>query len=259
MKKITFIVFFLMTYIGFSQDYGFLFKTEVQATAHANLFSASVVTDSPEVYPGIGYNSTPQNVGSIYYDFIELNNNFNTATVNLYSHWISLSDPVSCNSDDTYTYTRNEFINNLVGYNTKDCNFFTIVYPIHIIEPSANEFCPDQEIVLKYGYHWQFSFDGINWNSFPTSLNTKRVTSFTLKELFSLSGIPDSQWQSESNIKFQTGYGTEFTNIRNITIINCSPKLDGPIIDIQPSCSNSINLNDNDNGSFTVTFDRELD
>ncbi|WP_103069813.1 T9SS type A sorting domain-containing protein [Aquimarina sediminis] len=259
MKKIVLILLVLTTHVGLSQDYGFLIRTHIQGSAHANLLNIHVATDSPEVYPGIGYNATFQNEGNIYYDFVELNNNFNTATVHLYSHWISLSDPIDCTSDDTYTYTRNEFENNLVGYNTTDCNFRTFVYPIHIVEPSANEFCPDQEIVLKYGYHWQFSFDGLNWVNFPTSLNTKRVTSFTLTELFSLSGIPNSQWQNESNIKFQTGYGTEFTNVRNINIINCSPKLDGPVVDIQPTCSNSINTNDNNNGSFTVTFDRELD
>ncbi|WP_438426489.1 T9SS type A sorting domain-containing protein [Aquimarina macrocephali] len=253
MKKIVLIILVLTTHIGFSQDYGFLFVTEVQGTEHANVFSASVSTDSPETYPNIGYRSSEATINEVYYDFIELNNNFNTAIVNLSSHWISISDPISCESDDNFTYTRNEFINNLVESNSTDCNFFTVVYPIHINDPSANEFCPDQEIVLSYGYHWQFSFDGITWKNFPASLNTKRTTNFTLTELFSLSGTPSSEWQGKPNIKFRTGYNGEFTNTINIGIIKCSPKLIGNPLPINPTCS------DNDNGSFTVTFDRELD
>ncbi|WP_131248893.1 SprB repeat-containing protein, partial [Aquimarina atlantica] len=49
------------------------------------------------------------------------------------------------------------------------------------------------------------------------------------------------------------------SDLITLSFIDCSPALNGPIIDIQPLCSNSINHNDNDNGSFTVTFDRELD
>ncbi|WP_254519241.1 T9SS type A sorting domain-containing protein [Aquimarina sp. Aq78] len=41
--------------------------------------------------------------------------------------------------------------------------------------------------------------------------------------------------------------------VRTVTFLNCSPELTSPPTIINPTCS------DNNNGSFTVTFDRELD
>ncbi|WP_438711677.1 T9SS type A sorting domain-containing protein [Aquimarina muelleri] len=258
MKKIISLTIFFIVQIGLAQDYGFLIITKVDREAHANIFNANIITDSPEIYGSIGHRSSG-NVGKVYYDFVELNNNFNVAKVYLSSHWVSHNSNDSCESDDSFTYTRNEFINNLVGSNSTDCNFFTIIYPIHIVEPSKNEYCYEDEIILKYGYHWQFSFDGINWVNFPNSLNSKRIVSFTLVDLFTLSGISENVWKTKSNIKFRSGYSNSFTNIRNINILNCSPKLVGNPQPISPTCSNSVNTIDNNNGSFTATINRELD
>ena len=49
-----------------------------------------------------------------------------------------------------------------------------------------------------------------------------------------------------------------FPEVRTVSFLGCSPGQDGPIVDIQPSCSNSITSSDNGNGSFTITLDRAL-
>ncbi len=69
--------------------------------------------------------------------------------------------------------------------------------------------------------------------------------------------IPDSG----ISIDFWLVYPGQVAKSNEITyeVLACSPELDGPIEPIQPSCSNSINAIDNNNGSFTVTFDRELE
>ncbi len=60
-------------------------------------------------------------------------------------------------------------------------------------------------------------------------------------------------------LRLRFRFASYTSDIYTFNILKCSPELDGPIVDIQPSCNNSSNVADNDNGSFTVTFDRELD
>ncbi|GAA3509210.1 hypothetical protein GCM10022393_21820 [Aquimarina addita] len=92
--------------------------------------------------------------------------------------------------------------------------------------------------LLPYGeYPVNFEFD---YNDIP---NIETATNFSLQINYIENPTEDK----------------DKSDIITLQFINCSPELDGPIVDIQPSCSNSINTNDNGNGSFTVTFDRELD
>ncbi|WP_234859049.1 T9SS type A sorting domain-containing protein [Aquimarina aquimarini] len=257
MKKIVWIIPFFTMMIGFAQqDYGFLVRTSINGNRHAHIHDISISTNTGGNILTGGVSSNTSNVGSVRFYYKTFNESFNTASVTIDNSWESIRDTKHCSGAKGFSYTKNQF--NAIPENSfNKCLFSSSIYTIHIDAP-VNEICPEQEITLKYGYHWQFKLDGLGWVDFPISKNG-RVTTFSLLELFSLTNTPDSEWQNKKNIKFRTGFNGEFTNIINIAILNCSPTLDGPIVDIQPSCSNSINTNDNDNGSFRVTFDRALD
>ncbi|MEW7280885.1 T9SS type A sorting domain-containing protein [Aquimarina sp. 2201CG1-2-11] len=283
MKRKAFLLLLLfypiLSFTVLGQEHGLLFETKLVGNAggnHANSVnisfkddngSSSIVSYSPENF-GFDINSDP-----IFHFFSVLNSSSNPQ-IDIRSRFIgNPSNPETCVEEKAFPYTLDPTgVNNINNFNVDPtrsfnrCNFRTYIYTIHIDFPVDNngqvvrEICPEEEITLNYGYHWQFSLNGIDWNHFPDSKNG-RTTTFNLLELLNLTNTPESALQNANKAHFRTGYKPtlEFTNIISFDIKNCSPELDGAIVDIQPSCNNSINVANNDNGSFTVTFDRELD
>ncbi|MBG6133796.1 hypothetical protein IWQ47_005288, partial [Aquimarina sp. EL_43] len=132
---------------------------------------------------------------------------------------------------------------------------------------TLREKCIEENIILKadndchnYRYEWYYQINSNN----PIKINSATTTIGQNSQSIPLTSFLPSNYlgaiRISSKVSINNGSSFDYdTNTIVYDITTCSPKLDGPIIDIQPSCSNSINLNDNDNGSFTVTFDRELD
>jgi len=237
----------------YSQEYGFLFKTKILADEHANVFSANIRTDTGDFYNAAGYSSNPSNVGDVNFDLVVLDNNFNNASVNLSSSWVSLSGPFSCQEDRSFLHEKNTFNTTNVNF-FSECNFSSTIYTIHIDDKStAVPVCLNDTIILKYGYQWQFAIKDLDWIDFPDSKNDKIVTEFTLRELLESSSIPQDQWKAINTVKFQTGYGGEYTNIVVYDVIGCSPDLVGAPDPINATC-----FGDTD-GGVSLTFDGNID
>ena len=109
---------------------------------------------------------------------------------------------------------------------------------------------------MEYSVHYSTSISGPETELIPFGGHGTQ---------FTLNGSDFSGVAPNTNIYVFLRYlenNTSNTNTSDAIIFKyepCSPGLDGPIVDLQPDCSNSINTSDNNNGSFTVTFDRELD
>ncbi|MEW7280913.1 T9SS type A sorting domain-containing protein [Aquimarina sp. 2201CG1-2-11] len=127
------------------------------------------------------------------------------------------------------------------------------------LNPIPREICDDKEVTLNvfscsnpYPYSIEYMYNGIGWTPLVGLGNHGRKYIIKYQDIPNLSGKPNVNFR----IKYHTGASSKSITYE---VLNCSPELDGPIVDIQPSCTNSLNVADNDNGSFTVTFDRELD
>ncbi|UOB17069.1 T9SS type A sorting domain-containing protein [Abyssalbus ytuae] len=251
MKKELFIIMFFLLQISFSQEYGFLLRTKISGYGHANTYSAQINTDSGDSYDAGDYIANNSSNGNIYYDFVVLNNSFKQASVNLESSWEALHEGTNCTGSEKYIYNKQDF-NNPPSRRYNRCHFVTDIYTLHIEEPDKTELCVEENLTLQYGYHWYFRLNGeTNWRSFPLSLNTQ-VTTFTLRNLFELSGVSYETWKNKTSIHFTTGFDGVYTNIRSMTIIGCSPALASTPTPVKAKCSYS------DDGSFTAQFERVL-
>ncbi|TPN89256.1 T9SS type A sorting domain-containing protein [Aquimarina algicola] len=109
---------------------------------------------------------------------------------------------------------------------------------------------------MEYSVHYKTSISGPEIQLKPFGNHGRQ---------FTLNGSDFTGVRTNSNIFIFLRYlnnDSSSNNTSDAIILKyepCSPELDGPVVDIQPSCSNSINTTDNNNGSFTITFDRELD
>ncbi|WP_160170144.1 T9SS type A sorting domain-containing protein [Aquimarina megaterium] len=146
------------------------------------------------------------------------------------------------------------------------CGVNASVRPFYLEPPGPGDqtvFCPEQKIFLESGDEWQYSMDGgLNWYDFgknpdspitPNNFKSARlnVTFNEISDNYSYIGNIKIRGVHRNPPPFNILLG--YTNILSFTIVNCSPQLDSPPTAINPTCSNY------DNGSFTVTFDRELD
>ncbi len=96
---------------------------------------------------------------------------------------------------------------------------------------------PETELIPFGNHGTQFSLDGSDFVSVPVNSNIYIFLRYLEND------------SSSSNASDAIIFKYE----------PCSPELEGPPRPIQPTCINSDNNSDNNNGSFTITFNRELD
>ena len=110
------------------------------------------------------------------------------------------------------------------------------------------------ELVFRSGNNpsgWRYSLDnGSTWVRFGGRTQT-------LNDL----GVKFEDLPTNKIIRFQgiaCGDLGVYSDIINVTVLNTSPEQVGAVQPIMPSCNNSINTVQNNNGSFRITFNREL-
>lgn len=241
-KNIFFLCTLLFSFVCNSQNYGYLVETEITGHLHANHGELNINSSAGGIGTVTSF-ATASNVGTTTYDFFTIPNNFNTINITVYNDAIMLGSFPDCEYSDNFNTTINNFnIDTYIYFN--GCSFAQRVYPLHIEEPNVSNstLCLIDEITLKHGYHWQYSYDGTTWTDFPSSLNTP-VTTLVLSDLLGQT--------TENQVKFRTGYNGNYTNIVTYNIISCSPQLLS-FTPVDTQCSYS------SEGGFTANFDRDL-
>lgn len=122
------------------------------------------------------------------------------------------------------------------------------IMAIHIPELSkveTNEKCIDEVLTLKNGWNWRYKLGNDDWRNFPSQFQEKTSVSFKIKDL--------PGYTSQTQVHFQAGYGTQYTNIRTYSIIGCSPELE----EKKPSTT-KVKCLDESNGSATLKFKTTL-
>ncbi|MCF8716169.1 T9SS type A sorting domain-containing protein [Joostella atrarenae] len=253
MKKIL-LLFGFFTLIGlqgvFGQsEYGFLVEVFQRDSNHASFGSVAIGPNFSKTYRGTDISG----IGSYEYDvaFVE-EEEFTSVRIQILASWVDLDDPISCGFDETLDYSKTDFKNGKVEI-FGACDFIIKLYPLHIKKENDKPICTKDEISLSYGYEWEYSFDAINWNSFPENLNINKPI-FNLEELFMETGLNERDWKNEDVIYFHTGYQDTYTNERTYTIIGCSPELDN-----SKTTTTNTTCSDSSDGTVTFTFMDELD
>ncbi|MCH2035168.1 MAG: hypothetical protein MK202_16795 [Tenacibaculum sp.] len=253
MKKLYFILLIFTSNVLLSQnEYAYLVETKIVGALHANVGQMSISTNLGPVTT-LNYGANTSTLGDTYYNFIRLPDNFNTANIRVYNYAIALGSFPNCEYNDDYPTTKESFGDPTIFF--LGCSFNQRVYSLHIYEEAdklLNGVCIDDTLTLNFGYEWQFSFDGVNWEDFPVAYNKKPVSSFVLKDLLTDSGV-DVNSLNENQIKFRTGYNNNYTNIITYEIVPCPPKLVGEIITAKTTCNYSTD------GKFTMAVDRDLE
>ncbi|MBC5837501.1 T9SS type A sorting domain-containing protein [Flavobacterium muglaense] len=226
MKKLVYILL-LLPLLGFGQDYGYLVKTKIIGIRHANFGDLNI--GSTAGYVGdISYQATASTISKEYYDFFSIPNGFETVTTAVHNYAEDFNTSYPCTYTEGFTRTKANFN---FPFTFSGCSFRQTLYPLHITEPtlSNDKLCLTDEITLELGYEWQYSYDGSAWVDFPSNLNTP-VTTFVLSDLLGQT--------TENQVKFRTGYNSNYTNVVTYHIISCSPKITD-FITTQPKCSTS--------------------
>ncbi|MBG6133204.1 hypothetical protein IWQ47_004612 [Aquimarina sp. EL_43] len=142
------------------------------------------------------------------------------------------------------------------GFNISKIDLYKIE-SLQTLNPTPREICPSKNIVLNvfsctnpYPYAIEYMYSGIGWTSLIGT--GTHGSNYTIKysDIPNLSGKP--------NVSFRIKYHTGAVSKPIIyEVLNCSPALDTNISP-NPAPSNPTCSYNND-GSFTVIFDRELD
>jgi hypothetical protein len=145
-----------------------------------------------------------------------------------------------CSKEYAIPYDKSTFKEATLG----GCAGRSNVWSIHLTQPAANNVCSDDAITLNNGWNWQYQYDATGWKPLPSQFQGKRSISFSLKDIGGYDG--------KSQIFFQAGYQTQFTNTVTYKIIPCSPVLNRTSDPNFTNCSYS-------NGSVIFIFSRPLE
>lgn len=232
-------------------DYGILIKSTIKSknpSASSTRYTICGVTDYSSTGPSGSIdlynkrfctnNIIPLNTAEkIQYDF------FYTRDIDgifILDAEINSRNQSICTKEYAIPYNKNTFTEETLG----GCAGRSNVWSIHLKQPTNNKVCPDQTINLSNGWNWQYKYDSNNWEPLPAQFQGKRSISFKLKDI--------GGYDNKSQIFFQAGYQTQFTNTVTYDIISCSPNLVSTSDNNITDCSYS-------NGSVTFTFSRPLD
>lgn len=244
MKLIATIVLLIIPYFIYGNDYGFGVRVEIHDYYHANGGSYTISSD----VGGVGSNSffaTIETVGDIDYFYHDVPDGFDEITISVDAHAIALGTFPDCTYSKSITISKNDFqAGNVSRIRYAGCNISFEFYPLHVAEEilPSDAVCLDEVVTLKSGYNWQYSLTGTGgWTTFKSA-----TTSFTPP----LSDIISSV--TSEYIYFRTGYYGSYTNVAQVGLTKCSPKIIGSPTAINTTCS------DNTDGRFTMIVDRSI-
>ncbi|QFZ54939.1 T9SS type A sorting domain-containing protein [Oceanihabitans sp. IOP_32] len=256
MKKILlFSVAILLSinFYGQESEFGLLFKIKRESSStlpfggHAGNLNYNIKNASTVIGTNaFTTNHTPNWVTDYsFYDFNMADND--VININLEGWSISINSPESCTKERTISYNKSDFSINTTGY-FNGCIGVVDVYTLHLKQPKSNSVCHTKNIVLQYGYNWQYRLNNGSWKNFPQKYQEKRLIEFTLENLQNEIGstIP------LGNIDFRTGYENNFLGQVNYNVIGCPPE------HRKTATTNTNCINSND-GSVTLTFDKNVD
>lgn len=285
MKKTTLLLFFL-GFLSFYANSQYKYKVENRFTYNRSglstdyyiSFGSNIPTSSGNLFQFKGprefkFNgvSIPAIDGKTY--FFE-STTTRSQKLTAYSVHLNLPDPNTqyCVVKKTFPYT-SSFINfiNFPGETCRPVEFdyaaslrVTFLDNLNNINNTSTLYCRDESLPLKItdratniAYSLEYSLGGTVFQELlPYGGKTTHPD-------IDLSTIPNID--NANIIRFRVKYvqnasnQNDYSDIIQYTLTNCSPGLVGDPQPISPSCSNSDISVDNTNGSFTVTFERELD
>jgi hypothetical protein len=242
MKKLLFFILFLGSLLAHGQtEYAILIKSQIKPRSKwppgdndgTHLISAGS-KNSCEIY------FTSQFDNKAKYCFFYITENPTELIFNE-----SMGHSQICSGiRQTRPYNRDTFESWYFG----GCLANSEIMAIHIPElqqGETNSKCNEDVLTLKNGWNWRYKLADGAWQDFPTQFQQKTSISFKIKDL--------PGYSNQSQVHFQAGYETQYTNIRTYTIIGCSPEL----VDKKPITSN-VKCSNESSGSATLQFKTEL-
>ncbi|CAL2075170.1 hypothetical protein [Tenacibaculum sp. 190524A05c] len=249
-----YILIFILAFISklnSQNEYAYLIETKITGYLHANNNSLNISTDKGNV-GSTSYFANNSNVGSTYYDFFYLQNNFNKINIKVDNYAIQIASFPDCTYERQREINRADFGKSYLNFS--GCSFSQRLYSLHVYDDEDarnNGICFSNNVTLKYGYHWQFKLGAGGWNDFPTEFNNRVTTTFNFEELLTKSGI-NLATISANTVQFRTGFNNQFTNIVTYSIISCSPEFKG-IVTKSPTCNNF------EDGSLELKLGRDIE
>ncbi|MBC6997706.1 T9SS type A sorting domain-containing protein [Cytophaga sp. FL35] len=221
-------------------EYGILFLTDVPSGSPSSGTINVIHSQGSFLYK-------PTSTNREEYNYYELPSNFSGITV----RYSAFGVDDGCSNDEEITFTPEDF--NRSSYGFFGCIGQISTYPIHLPSPDVenSRICPEDEIFLSYGWHWQYQIikEGnvqSEWEYFPPEYQEKRSLTLKLEDF-----LTNSELDKIQQIKFQTGYDDNFLKHITYEVTKCSPTLlTDPPIAVDETCVNS------NNGSFSATFER---
>nr|WP_321413059.1 T9SS type A sorting domain-containing protein [uncultured Allomuricauda sp.] len=129
------------------------------------------------------------------------------------------------------------------------------IIPVYeLAEPDSNEICVLNTIDLEIdgnnaadSYLWQYqTSDNLNWRELPNKYQGENYISVSIEDL--------TDYNVKDTVFFRINSCNEYpSNIIHYSFIYCSPQLIPPIVSHKTSCEGA------EDGSFTMTLDRDLE
>ena len=189
MRKILFILGSLFfSVIGYSQDFGLLFKTTLRPSnslpelghSGGHDYNTSLYKNNVSALLGSKSFITNRSITtSTNYELYKFSNpSFDRIELSFSGSIVSLKDASNgCNKSDNFELNNDDFIvGNRIFFS--GCIGSTEVLTMYTEQPSDNSICYTQNITLKYGYDWQYKLINGNWENFPASYQGKRIIEF---------------------------------------------------------------------------------
>ncbi|WP_291286256.1 hypothetical protein [Flavobacterium sp.] len=213
-KKLLVFLFFLTSlFVQGQNEYGLLIRSTMNSKTPGTMTTRYTIEGrKTEVLVFSTRNIQPLiSQEMVQYDF------FYTKDINeLYFLALEQKTNGQVNCSKEYTIPYNPAVSTQENFG--GCVGNSVAWTIHLKQPSSNNLCADDVVTLTNGWDWQYQYDATGWKPMPSQFQGKRSITFSLKDIGGYDG--------KSQIFFQAGYKTQFTNTVFYSIIGCSPELE---------------------------------